>query len=128
MHNIFSSIRMQLNMHCLLTHTHPLRHTYTRSPRHCGTHFDPDLNTCAYSRLVARLDFHLCHHIARISSCTFFLSQIIFFFFFNFVWVSWFPVITPYILIFICTVGRERKKGRKQESYIDAEGFIPLCG
>lgn len=123
-HNIFSSARMQLNMHCLLTHT--LRpHVHTHVHPDTAAHTLTQISSHVRTRLVAfaLLDFHLCHHIARISLCTFW-GQIVFLFQ-SPEWGSWFPVITPYILIFICQHSEGSSK-KYEERSVSAEGSIPL--
>lgn len=97
------------------THVHPdtAAHTLTQISSHVRT------------RLVAfaLLDFHLCHHISRIALCTFW-GQIVFLFQ-SPEWGSWFPVITPYILIFICQHSEGSSKKYEARS-VSAEGSIPL--
>lgn len=83
--------------------SHTLRHTHTHtcSPRHCGTHFDPDLITCthppsclclAWFSFVPSYCPHFLMHFLGPNSFLFQSPE----------WRSWLPVITPYILIFIC--------------------------
>lgn len=63
--------------------SHTLRHTHTQTHAHPDTaaHTLTQISSHVRTRLVAfaLLDFHLCHHIARISLCTFW-GQIVFFF------------------------------------------------
>lgn len=127
-HNIFSSASMQLNMHCLLIHTQTHAHAHTHTHAHSDTtaHTLTQISSHVRTRLVAfaLLDFHLCHHIARISLCTFWGQIVLLSFLIPRMEVMVSGYYSVYTYFHLPTLGRKKKI--KQEAGVSAEGSILL--